>query len=976
MAKKHRIKPVPFATDFTKEEVKLLNHWYKSGLVTKYLSKNNKAKKRFSFFDGPITANNPMGVHHGWGRTYKDLWQRYYNMKGYAGRFQNGFDCQGLWVEVEVEKELGFKTKKDIEKFGIEKFVNQCKQRVLKYAKVQTEQSKRLGYFMDWDKSYFTMSDENNYMIWHFLKVCHQNGWLYKGKESVPWCPRCQTAISQHEMLTEDYKVVTHEAIYFALPIVSKKNEHLLVWTTTPWTLPANIAVAVDKDFDYALVKYKGQKYWLAKDAVKRVFVDKKHTIVKTTKGSKLIGLKYTGLFNDLPAVKKVKKQKGDKLHLVVATDQKIMPIVTDEGTGIVHTAVSAGTEDFKLGKKLGLPMIPVIADDASYFEGFGFLSHQNAKDNPRLILDHLLKNDKSTGSHWVFKIEKYKHRYPGCWRCKTELVWKVADEWYIAMDKGKPTLRQRMKKVAKQINWIPEFGLDREMDWLRNMHDWLISKKNRYWGLCLPIWECKACGHFEVIGSKEELKKRTVEGWKQFKGKSPHKPQMDKIKIKCRCGKLAERIEPVGNPWLDAGIIPFSTLVDPKTKRLSYTADKKYFNKWYPGNFITESFPGQFKNWFYSMIAMATVLEGKPSYKTVLGFGTLLGEDGRAMHKSWGNAIEFNEGAEKIGVDVMRWLYARQNPANNLFFGYKVAEEIKRKFHLLLWNSYRYFANYAALDKWQPSNKQNNLSILDKWILARFDQTVINVTNHLDNYTAYLAARDIEDFVTDFSTWYIRRSRDRVGPTAADQKDKQVCYQTMYQVLIALSKILAVFMPFMTELIYKNLTGKQSVHLESWPQPHKSKMSQTDKQLIADMQLVRLIVEKGHAERKLKQLKLRQPLQSITISGYNQKLSTACEKLIKDELNLKTIVWGKKTGDLTTKLDLKLTSKLKAEGKARELIREIQQARKVAGTRLDEKVIVSLPSWPKTFESEIKQKTLASKLEKGSSLHILRRSS
>ncbi|MCS6956786.1 MAG: class I tRNA ligase family protein, partial [Patescibacteria group bacterium] len=355
-------KPIEENHNFIEMEKKWLKYWYENGIVKKYLNKNKNSKKYFSFLDGPITANNPMGVHHAWGRTYKDLWPKFHNLLGYKQRFQNGFDCQGLWVEVEVEKELGLKTKKDIEnlvpgdKFAsIAKFVQLCKDRVYRFSKIQTEQSKRLGYFADWEHSYFTMSDENNYMIWTFLKKCYENGWIYKGQESVPWCPRCETAISQHEMLTEDYKEVFHESIYFKLKIKNiaknskKEDQYLLVWTTTPWTLLANIAVAVDKSFDYSLVELKnGEQYWLAKDLVNSVIGNNLKKIIKTVKGKDLVGLKYIGPFDDLPAVKKTAQENPDKFHIVIATDEKIMPISLTEGTGMVHTAVSAGTEDYK----------------------------------------------------------------------------------------------------------------------------------------------------------------------------------------------------------------------------------------------------------------------------------------------------------------------------------------------------------------------------------------------------------------------------------------------------------------------------------------------------------------------------------------------------------------------------------------------------------------------------------------------------
>ncbi len=965
-----KIKPffeeVELKADFPSLEKNLLELWYKKGVVKKYLNRNKNSKKYFSFLDGPITANNPMGVHHAWGRTYKDLWPRFYNMRGYKQRFQNGFDCQGLWVEVEVEKELGFKTKKDIEKFGVAKFVQLCKDRVKKYSEIQRDQSKRLGYFADWDNSYYTLSDDNNYMIWHFLKKCHEAGWLYKGADSVPWCPRCETAISQHEMLTEDYKIATHESIYLAFPILGQKDEYLMVWTTTPWTIPANISIAVDENLEYALVEIDKRRYWLAKDSVERVMAGQKYTTIKTTKGSKLVGLRYVGAFDNLEKVTEVSSKNGNKFHSVIATDPLILPIVVTEGTGLVHTAVSAGIEDFKLGQKLGLPMVPVINDDASYMDGLGFLSGANAKKDPRVILDYFEKLDKE-GKHFYFKIENYTHRYPACWRCKTELVWKVTDEWYIAMDKPSVvqhnsaeedlpndtrTLRQRMVDVAKKVNWIPSFGLDRELDWLKNMHDWLISKKNRYWGLALPIWECDKCGHFEVIGSKDELKEKVIEGWKKFEGKSPHKPQIDELKLKCsNCGNGMSRIEPVGNPWLDAGIVPFSTISEnnkaagfeyTKTKPL-YLTNKKDWENWFPVDLITESFPGQFKNWFYAQIAMSTVLEDRNPFKTVLGYGTLLGEDGRAMHKSWGNSIEFNEGADKIGVDVMRWMYVRQNPADNMLFGYKVADEVRRRFHLKLWNIYNFFITYSNLEGWKPGKdfklKQTGLGILDKWILTRMSQTIKNVTLSMEKYDPYVASGEIEKFVDDLSLWYIRRSRDRVGPAAQDKKDKEAFYAVTYHVLVTLSKFMAPFTPFMTDLIYKNLTKKESVHLEDWPKVIKD-LKKDDLTLLEEMKAIREIVEKVHSLRKDSQIPVRQPLSNASVVYPIAKIRTEIMKIAGEELNLKSLT-VKNGSVLSAKLDTKITKELEEEAKVRELIRKIQEERKLMNLNLTQKVNV-----------------------------------
>ncbi len=948
-------KPVDPKNNFPEMERKLLAWWYKSGLVQKYLHKNDKSPKRFSFLDGPITANNPMGVHHGWSRTYKDLWQRYFNMKGSKQRFQNGFDCQGLWVEVEVEKELGFKNKKDIDKYGIAEFVEKCKERVRKYAAIQTEQSKRLGYFMDWENSYYTMSDENNYMIWHFLKKCHEKSLIYKGRDSVPWCPRCGTAISQHEMLTEDYKEATHDSIYIRYPIRGKEKTFLLVWTTTPWTLPGNVVVALDSDKEYALAAdEKGNNYYLLKSQAQSLGLKVKEAV----KGKELVGLKYDSPFDELP---RVKKSLADFVHEVVATDNLIMPVSEEEGTGMVHTAPGAGTEDFQLGKKLKLPTIELIGEEANYYDNLGEFSTLNAKEHPELIIDFLKKKDNG---QYLFKVLSYTHRYPACWRCKTELVWRVVNEWYIAMD----PLREPLRKIVKKITWLPEFGLDRELDWINNMHDWLISKK-RYWGLALPIWECPKCGHFEVLGGQEELKERAVEGYKNFEGHTPHRPWIDEIKIKCsKCNEIVSRIKDVGNPWLDAGIVSFSTISKDNKSEPFYLKDKVKWREWFPVDFITESFPGQFKNWFYSLLAMSAVLENEEPFKTVLGFGTLLGEDGRPMHKSWGNAIEFNEGADKIGVDVMRWMYVTQNPADNLLFGYHKADEVRRRFHLTLWNVYNFFITYANADEFKSlKSKVKSQNVLDRWIVSRLHELIKTVTESLDKYDAQTASLSVEEFVQDLSLWYVRRSRDRIGPAAAQGEDKKSCYETLYTVLVTLSKLLAPFTPFMSEEIYKNLTGEESVHLSDWPE---SVYRFIDTSINKEMEETRKICELGHAVRKQAGIKVRQPLGKVRVK--NVKLAKEYEQLIEDELNVKMVEWAGGKGEPTVELDTTITPELKLEGEARDLIRQIQELRKEKGLKPGDKIRVAAPEEFKKFAEEIKKRTNTEEIIWGKPLQIL----
>jgi len=886
--------------NFPELETKILKFWKEKKIFEK-LREKNKGKERWSFLDGPITANNPMGVHHAWGRTYKDLFQRYKALQGFDQRYQNGFDCQGLWVEVEVEKELGFKSKKDIEKYGIEKFVNACKARVKKYSKIQTEQSIRLGQWMDWKNSYYTMSDENNYAIWHFLKKCHQKGLLYKGRDSVPWCPRCGTAISQHEILTEEYKELVHKSIFFKLPIGNHKNTYFLVWTTTPWTLPGNVALAVHSDFDYVKVKdEKGDVFILLKEKADLI---ENGQIMETVKGKKLEGLKYEGLFDELPVVKEV---LGNYRHSVILWDE----ITQEEGTGIVHIAPGCGQEDFQLSKDSKLPVIDLTDNESNYRKGFGNLSGKfvGGEEVRELIFENLKQKDR------VFKIEDYKHRYPTCWRCKSELIFRVVDEWYISMDELKKPLRE----VVKKIKWIPGFGLERELDWIKNMRDWLISKK-RYWGLALPIYECQKCGNFEVIGSKKELKERAVSGWDKFEGHSPHRPWVDEAKIKCsKCGKEITRIPDVGNPWLDAGIVPFSTM--------GYFTDKEYWKKWFPADLICESFPGQFRNWFYAVITMSTVLEEVPPVKTIFGYALVRDEKGEEMHKSKENVIWFDEAVDKIGADPMRWMYARHNPAYNLRFGYAPAEEIKRKL-LILYNIFTFFNTYV--DKKELQNRDLKIepeNVLDRWIISRFNNLIKEVDKNLEGYNTAVATLAIEKFfIDDLSLWYVRRSRKRFH---SGHPERKKAVQTFYYVLLNLTKIIAPIIPFFAEEMYSGLLLKGmpgSIHLNDWPQPDEAMI---DKEKEDEMAKIRNIVTLALAERAAAGIKVRQPLSKLKIKRQLKIKEKELLDLIKEEVNVKDIVFDAKIKK-EVELDTKITKELEKEGEYREALRNTRDLRK-----------------------------------------------
>ncbi|MEK7182847.1 MAG: class I tRNA ligase family protein, partial [Patescibacteria group bacterium] len=687
--------------------------------------------------------------------------------------------------------------------------------------------------------------------------------------------------------------------------------------------------------------------------------------VLEEVTGDRLLNISYKGPFDSLPAVDSARREKPRTFHKTIDGGELV---TSEEGTGLVHIAPGAGHEDFVLGRKFELSTIIAIDEQAHFIDGFGFLTGRAAADSRPII--NYLKKEKPEVSMigWLVKQEQYTHRYPVCWRCETELVFRAVPEWYIAMD----PIRNKMAEITKEITWIPEFARERELDWIRNMGDWLISKK-RYWGLALPIWRCSACGWFTVIAGKEELKEKAVEGWEKFSGHSPHRPWIDEVKVICeKCGERASRIPDVGNPWLDAGIVPFSTLIDPKSKKVSYMTDKKYWQEWFPADFITESFPGQFKGWFYSLLAMSAVLENVQPFKTVLGHGTVLDEKGREMHKSWGNAIEFNEGADKMGADVMRWMYAKASPAQNLLFGYTLADQTRRNFHLPLWNVYNFFVTYANFDGWRPKSVssikyQVSSNILDKWILVRIKQVVQIVTESLDKYDAQTASSEIERFVDDLSTWYIRRSRERVGPSNTDTTDKEEFYRTTYFVLVTLSQLLAPFLPYLSEFIFTYLTHEESVHLTKWPETPAPDTREFE--LIVTMQQLREAVQVGPSIRKTTGIKLRQPLKQATVGAPSKSPTRPFLTLLAEELNVKEVVWKKKrVQKAVVTLNTRITPTLVEEGEARELVRRIQEERRRLGLGLADSVRVTVPHIPKDKKlfNWIKAKTLAQDLSQG----------
>lgn len=914
-------KELPNTPNFPEHEKEILSWWQKNDILNKYLHKNDDAKEIFSFIDGPITANAPMGVHHARGRALKDVFQRFKNAQGFAQRFQNGFDCQGLWVEVEVEKENGFNSKKDIQDFGLENFTKACLARVDKFSKIQTEQSIRLGMFMDWPNSYYTNSQTNNLYIWHFLKTINEKGWLIKKKSATTWCPRCETGLSQHEQ-ADGYQMDTDTSVFLKFKLSDRQNEYILAWTTTPWTLAANVLLAINTDFEYVKANYENQILYLAKDAADRLGFSDYEKIDANT----LLNLKYDSLFN-IPA------QEGIN-HYITNWDQ----VNPAEGTGVVHIAPGCGQEDFELGKKLNADMISPLTNNGHIGEGFGNFTGKYAHSVNEEVFEYL----KSINS--LFKTEPVTHRYPHCWRCKTKCLFKLENSWYIKSDEIRPLL----KEAAKKVDWHPKYTGRRMQNWLDSMEDWMISRK-RFYGLALPFYECD-CGELVIIGSKEELKERAIIPELVDKLPSFHRPYIDEIEIKCpKCGKYIKRITDVGDVWLDAGVVPFSTL--------KYLDDKSYWQKWFPAKMVLEMIE-QVRLWFYSMLFFSVVFENNPPYQNVVTYAEVRDEKGERMSKTKKNGIPFDEAVEKMGADPMRWLYCQQKAYSSVNFGYNIADKVKRDFLLILWNSYRFFTQHANLDNWQPIDFDiNNLSHpMDKWLLSRLHHTIELVTKNLEKYNTVKSTSHIESFVNDLSTWYIRRSRDRSDNHAL-----------LFYVFDNLSRLMAPFTPFLSETLYQNLHQKDSVHTSSWPEV---KNELIDQNLEKDMELVRILCQLAHAERQKAAIKIRQPLSLLKLN-CPKDLSPELLKIISEEVNVKEVIIDKVTDNTVVFLDINITPELAAEGEYRDFIRNIQVLRKEQGFEIKDRIKITAPNWPKSFETQILEKTLADSIEVGSELSI-----
>ncbi|MFN2488541.1 MAG: isoleucine--tRNA ligase [Actinomycetota bacterium] len=865
-------RPLAKQPDHPALEREILKLWENEQTFTQ-LRELNRDGPKWSFIDGPVTANKTLGVHTAWGRTLKDVFQRYRAMQGFDQRYQNGFDCQGLWIEVGVEKQLGLNSKREIEEYGLDRFARKCREVVVWSSEELTRGSIRLGQWMDWGNDYFTFSDTNIEYIWRFLRIVHERGWLYAGHRSTEWCPRCGTSLSQHELTQSGvYQERADASLFVRFPLLDRPGEYLVVWTTTPWTLPANVAAAVRPDADYGR---RANGEWVA---VARYGNER---LEERRPGLELVGWRYEGPFDTLAPGAGVD-------HHVVPWDE----VSLEDGTGIVHVAPGCGSEDFELGSELNLPVLTPVDEAGHFYSDYGWLHGSSTGD----AADQIVGDLKERGL--LVETGLYEHRYPHCWRCDTPLIFRIADDWFISVEEVRPQLLE----ANDSIEWTPAYMGKRMEDWLRNMGDWNISRR-RYFGLPLPIWTCSACGHSQVIGSKTELAERATSGFEQLE--ELHRPWVDNVTIRCEtCGnEEARRISEVGDVWLDAGIVPFSTLgwqSDRWVERGYATGasaglsgadlpDHVYWEKWFPADWVSEM-REQIRLWFYSQLFMSVALVGKAPFRKVLGYEKMLDEQSREMHGSWGNLIRAEDAFERMGADVMRWQFCQQPPDRNLLFGYGPAHEIKRR-QLTLWNSVKVLVNYGNIEGFEPSwshldsGPGGDLRPLDRWLIARTQELVGEATGALEEQLTYKLVDAFEAFVNDVSTWYIRRSRRRFWD------GDEMAFRVLWYALVQALRVVAPIVPFLTEHLWQNLVAipcpeaSRSIFLAPWPRVDGRLV---DEALIEEIAEVRRVVELGRQARSYRNIRLRQPLRRAVVYGSQRSAAHANE--IAEELRVKDV--------------------------------------------------------------------------------------
>ena len=861
-------KPVSPKLDVIQMEENILNNWKKHDIFHQSMD-SRKGGPEYIFFEGPPTANGKPGVHHVLARAFKDIFPRYKTMQGYHVSRRGGWDTHGLPVEIEVEKKLGFNNKRQIEEYGIGKFNELCRESAFTYIQEWEKLTDRIAYWVDLDTAYITYKNEYIESVWSILKNFWDRDLLYQGYKVVPYCPRCGTPLSDHEVAL-GYKEVSDPSIFVRMPLMDEPGTSLLVWTTTPWTLPANVAVAAGANVDYVTVERSlpeggSEKLILAESLVEKVFSEEKVKVLDRYKGKHLKGKKYHPLFTFLPSEKPA--------HYVVLGEF----VTTEDGSGLVHIAPAFGADDMQVSLEFDLPVLCTVASDGTFITEVKPWAGMFVKDAD----PHITRALQERGL--LFKEMQYVHTYPFCWRCSTPLLYYARPTWYIRTSQFK----DRLVEINDRINWYPEhIKKGRFGNWLANNIDWALGRE-RYWGTPLPVWECESCHSQTCVGSVAELSEKAG---RDLTNSDLHRPHVDEITFKCPdCGARMHRVPELIDVWFDSGSMPYAQWHYP-------FENKEKFKEQFPADYICEAVD-QTRGWFYSLHAISTLLFDSESYKNVICLGLILDGQGQKMSKTKGNVVSPWDVLNKNGADAMRWyLYTASPPGQERRFSSDLVGEVLRNFTLTLWNTYSFFVTYANLDGWQPDeNAKIEYSLLDQWLLSALHTLVKDVTQALETYDVIGATRPIEQFVDQLSNWYLRRSRRRFWKSGSDT-DKQAAYATLHEALVTVSMLLAPTMPFIADELYLNLVGSvnngsvDSVHLMTWP---KFNPAMINEKLNREMSLVMRLTSLGHAARNKANRKVRQPLSEVAFAVASREEAAVLQDyadLLEDELNVKKV--------------------------------------------------------------------------------------
>jgi isoleucyl-tRNA synthetase len=879
---------------FPELERRLMERWKEEGTFQQSLDLR-RGRPRFVFYEGPPTANGRPATHHILARAFKDLFGRYKTMKGFYVERKAGWDTHGLPVEIEVEKKLNISGKFEIEnEVGVERFNELCRASVHEYVTDWVAFSERMAFWQDYDAAYWTLTSDYIQSVWWALGEMWKQGLVYKGFRVAPYCSRCSTPLSSHELAQGYRDNVPDPSVFIKFRLKQDKTTAILAWTTTPWTLPGNVALAVDNDIDYVKVR-QGDEYLILAEARLGV-LDGDYSVVERMKGRDLVGLDYEPLFPySVPA--------EGRAHYVVDADF----VSTEEGTGVVHTSALYGVDDLRLCQEKGIPFRHTVGLDGKFLPYVDKFAGLHVKEADPVIADDL----KARGV--LYKAKTILHTYPECWRCKTPLIYYALDSWYVR------TTERKAELIANNAatNWVPAHVKTGRMgDWLENNVDWAISR-SRYWGTPLPFWVCESCEEKRCITSSSEL------GLKE--DADLHRPYIDAVTLTCeKCGGVMRRVPEVLDCWFDSGAMPFAQRGHPRH-------GTEQFEETFPADFISEAMD-QTRGWFYSLLAISTLLFKRNSYRNVICLGLVVDPKGKKQSKSRGNVLDPNYLFDNFGSDAVRWYFYTSAPVGeNYRTGSETLRETVQQFFIPIWNCYSFFVTYARLDGFDPAQPAVPLAkrhVLDRWLLSRLAGLTAAVSEGLDQYDANEPARRIQKFVDELSNWYIRRSRRRFWKSQSDS-DKQAAYQTLYEALSTLCQLMAPFTPFVADSIFRNLSGGRSVHLSDFPSPKPYQ----DPQVEADMARARQGVEAGLAARDAARLKVRQPLASVSLTG--EPLPEEIATIVREELNVKAVTFGA----AEVKLDTQITEALRLEGLAREVVRVIQDRRKKVGLNVEDRI-------------------------------------